>query len=116
MRLQLCTGAGVCTTGFLLRPATDDRSGFKEAPLSTSALTKRLQHHLDRLGMFAGESSHGVRRGTVIHDHQQLGQSAAAAGRRLLHNMPGGPQTLVYLDTSRETQRSTRKRQREDCM
>ena len=108
--LQVCQHAGAPTSGFLLRPTEKSGTSFKEDPLTTSAFNKRLQHHLQRLGLLEGESSHGLRRGTVIHDHQLRGLSAADAGMRLQHAQPGGPQTLRYLDTSRETQRPRRLR------
>ena len=80
--------------------------------MSTSSYNKRVQQHLEKMGQLAGESSHGLRRGTVIHDHQQ-GASLTSVGLRLQHRKPGGPQTLQYLDTSRETERPCRKRQRQ---
>lgn len=95
---------GVPIDGYLLRPLSDDGSHFKEEPLSTDNINKRLQLHLRRLGLYEnGVSTHGLRRGTVIHDHQDLGKSAQECGQRLQHTRPGGPQTLQYLDTSRET-------------
>ena len=108
--LQNCQSAGFPTNGYLLRPQTTNRKGFKDSAFTTSALNKRLQHHLQQMGELAGESSHGLRRGTVIHDHQQQGASLASIGLRLQHVQPGGPQTMQYLDTSRETERPCRKR------
>lgn len=58
------------TDGFLMCPLASDLCSFKTEPLSTSAVNKRLQHHLLRLGLFQGESTHGLRRGTVIHDRE----------------------------------------------
>lgn len=75
-------------------------------------MNKRLQEHLQRAGLFEGQSTHSLRRGTVQHDHHQLGHSAAAVGSRLQHAQPGGPQTLQYLDTSRETGAPPRQRRR----
>ena len=103
--LQVCRWASVPLDGYLLRPMARANASFKEEPFSTDSINKRLQHHLQRLGLFGGESSHGFRRGTVLHDHQQLGRSAEDVGRRLLHVNPGGPQTQQYLDTSMETGR-----------
>ena len=105
--------AGIAVTGYLLRPLTCRLDTFKDSPLSTTALNKRLQHHLTRLGLFEGESSHGLRRGTVIHAYQEQGLSAYDVGMRLQHAQPGGPQTLQYLDTSRETERPSRKRRQQ---
>ncbi|KAL4437099.1 hypothetical protein ABPG75_004238 [Micractinium tetrahymenae] len=108
--IQACPTCHLSTSGYLLHAQTPDGQGFKQEPWSTSSLNKRLQHHLHRLGLFAGESSHGLRRGTAIHDHQQLGSTPAAIGDRLLHADPGGVQTKRYLDTSRETERPVRQR------
>lgn len=109
---QVYLWVGLPTTGYLLRPLNDDRIGFKPEPLCTSTLNRQLQHHLRRLGLFQGESTHGLRRGTAIHDHQHQGRSPAEVGLRLQHVNPGGPQTLQYLDTSRETGGPPRQRRR----
>lgn len=100
---QVCTWAGVPTDGYLLRPLSKSGAAFLSSPLATDEICKRLQHHLRRLGLYEGETTHSLRRGTVIHDHQELGKTAAECGARLQHKQPGGPQTLQYLDTSRET-------------
>ena len=104
--------AGLPTSGHLLSPLQDNKCSFKAEPLSTSAFNRRLQHHLQSLGLFQGESTHGLRRGTVIHDHEQ-GATATEAGARLQHTQPGGRQTQQYLDTSRETGGPARKRRRQ---
>ncbi|KAL4439968.1 hypothetical protein ABPG75_002969 [Micractinium tetrahymenae] len=112
MLLQVHQWVGLPTNSYLVRPLADDHLSFKAGPLSTSAFNKQLQHHLRRLGLFQGESTHGLRRGTVIHDHQQLGRTPAEAGLRLQHANPGGPQTLQYLDTSRESGGPPKQRRR----
>jgi hypothetical protein len=98
--------------GYLLRPLSKNERSFQQQALSTDSINKRLQQHLQRLGLHEGESSHGLRRGTGIHDHQVRGLSAVAVGMRLQHVQPGGPQTLQYLDTSRETGGPPRQRRR----
>ncbi|KAL4448041.1 hypothetical protein ABPG75_005260 [Micractinium tetrahymenae] len=112
MLLQVHQWVGLPTNSYLVRPLADDHLSFKAGPLSTSAFNKQLQHHLRRLGLFQGESTHGLRRGTVIHDHQQLGRTPAEAGLRLQRANPGGPQTLQYLDTSRESGGPPKQRRR----
>ncbi len=101
--LQMCLWASVPISGHLLRPLAAEGASFRETPLDSDAINKRLQHHLSRLGLFEGESTHGVRRGTLIHDYQELGKSAVDVGHRLQHAQPGGPQSMQYVDTSRET-------------
>ncbi len=97
---------------YLLSPLVKNGSRFQDAPLSTDSINKQLQQHMRRLGLFDGESSHGLRRGTVIHDHQVLDKTPFECGMRLQHVAPGGPQTLQYLDTSRETGAPARQRMR----
>ena len=111
LHAQVSLWAQAPIDGFLLKPLADNSQAFKEAAFSTDSINKRLQHHLRRLGLFNGESSHGLRRGTIQHDSEG-GASAEAVGRRLLHVLPGGPQTLQYLDTSRETGWNKRQRRR----
>ena len=51
---------------WLFRPATGPScDGFSEVPLETGALTKRLQRHLKKMGVFEGETIYSVRRGTT---------------------------------------------------
>lgn len=110
--MQVFLWVGLPTDSFLLCPLSENRQNFKPEPLSTTAFNKQLQHHLRRLGLFDGQSTHGLRRGTVIHDHQQGGSSPVDAGVRLQHSSPGGLQTQYYLDTSRETGGPPRQRRR----
>ena len=110
--MQVYLWAGLPLDTYLLRPLLEDHSGFKSYALSTDAINKQLQVHLRRLGLYQGETTHSLRRGTVIHDYQHLGLSAESAGRRLQHVRPGGPQTMQYLDTSRETGGPPRQRRR----
>ena len=94
-----------------MRPLAADNQSFKEVTFSTDSINKRLQNHLQRLRLFNGESSHGLRRSTVQHDSEQ-GATVEAVGRRLLHVKPGGPQAMQYLDTSRQTGWNKRQRRR----
>lgn len=84
-------------------PSSKDGLSFVDAPLSKGYPSKVLQKHLKACGLFEGESGHGMRRGTVIHDSMMGKLSLAEIGQRLQHKKPGGPQTQQYLDTSRET-------------
>lgn len=110
--LQVYQWVGVSVEPCLLRPLNQNGSSFKDEPLSSDDILKRLQHHLRRLGLAAGETTHSLRRGTVILDYQVLGKSAAECGARLQHMNPGGPQTLQYLETSREAGGPPRQRRR----
>ena len=97
----------------LVRASTPDKTGFKATPLTD--FNHRLRSLLSTFTTLQGETTHSLRRGPAQHAHVQLGQSAADVGARLQHREPGGPQTRVYLDASREggrTQRDRSKRAR----
>ena len=110
--MQVFLWVGLSTSGFLLRPFQPDKRSFKDQPLGTDAYLKQLQHHLRQTGLFSGETTHSLRRGTVIHDYQEVGKTPGEVGRRLQHVTPGGPQTMQYLDTSREVGCPPRQRRR----
>ncbi|KXZ45432.1 hypothetical protein GPECTOR_54g172 [Gonium pectorale] len=63
---------GCAVRSWLFRPLTSDRRGFKEEPLSSSALGARIRRHLRDADLYAGETSHSFRRGAL--------QAAAAEG------------------------------------
>ena len=105
---QAYAKAGVSPTPFLVRASTADKTGFKATPLTE--FNHRLRALLAEFSTPEGETTHSLRRGPAQHAHAQLGQSAAAVGARLQHREPGGPQTQVYLDASRETGRPQRDR------
>jgi hypothetical protein len=51
--------------GYLFRPVNKARIGFMDAPLSSAALRKRVQHHLQDAGLYDGETLHSFRRSAV---------------------------------------------------
>jgi hypothetical protein len=53
--------------GFLFRPLTTNRKGFKDKPLKSGTLKKRVQVHMTKADLFEGESLHNFRRPAVQH-------------------------------------------------
>jgi len=92
---------------FLFRPTTADHMGFKDAAASSGALNQRFKQHLQRCGLYAGETLHGVRRGTMQAAHQ-AGASVDTVGATALQVTSAV--TRMYLDTSRETGGPQRRR------
>ena len=73
---------GADTSGFILRPLNADLVSFKSSALGSDVLNRQLQDALRRLGLWAGHTTHGVKRGKLqaeLHD----GATAAeiSAGR-----------------------------------
>ena len=63
--LQMRFSAGQITSPYLFSPLTASQGAFSNAPLSSSALGKRLKKHLHDAELYAGESNHGFRRGQI---------------------------------------------------
>ena len=63
---------GVSEQTCFFSPLTSDRRAFKDSGSSASDIGKRMRHHLEQAGLYAGESNHGFRRGSM--------QALAAAG------------------------------------
>jgi integrase len=53
--------------GFQFRPLTSNRRGFRDEPLKSGALKKRVQQHLEKANLFEGETLHSFRRSAVQH-------------------------------------------------
>jgi hypothetical protein len=53
--------------GFLFRPLTTNRRGFRDEPLKSGALKKRVQQHLEKANLFEGETLHSFWRFAVQH-------------------------------------------------
>jgi integrase len=51
--------------GFLFRPLTTNRRGFRDEPLKSGALKKRVQQHLEKANLFEGKTLHSFRRCAV---------------------------------------------------
>jgi hypothetical protein len=92
---------GLALEPFLLRPVNTNGIGFKDTCMSSSSLNKRFQKLLSEVGLWEGETLHGVRRGSMQHDAAG-GATIEQIGRRALHAPPFST-TALYLDTSRET-------------
>ncbi|GAQ93491.1 putative DNA breaking-rejoining enzymes [Klebsormidium nitens] len=52
---------------FLFRPLNKQRNGFGTTALSAGAMNRRVQRHLQRAGLFEGETLHSFRRSAVQH-------------------------------------------------
>jgi hypothetical protein len=77
--LQCAHLDGHAVKGYLFRPLLATQRGFKETPWATTCFIHRIQGHLQHLGMFAGETSHSIRRGTLQHTAHVHGVAAAQA-------------------------------------
>lgn len=105
-RLQLdCARAGISDSEFLLRPEREDHRDFKDKAMDSAGLNKRYQKLMEKHELRAGETLHGIRRGTMQHA-RDTGSTPAEVGARALQVTPAV--TLQYLDTSRETNGSQR--------
>lgn len=52
---------------FLFRPLNRRRNGFENAGLTAGAMNRRVQKHLQKAGMYEGETLHSFRRSAVQH-------------------------------------------------
>ena len=102
-----CLRAGISVSNFLFRPETTNHQNFKDEALSSCCLNRRLQFYLQQLGLFNGETLHGIRRGSMQAEVAK-GNSEAAVGAKALQVTPAV--TTQYLDTSRETHGPARKK------
>lgn len=50
---------------YLFRPLNKSRTGFKDEPLKSGALKKRVQQHLTKANLYEGETLHSFRRSAV---------------------------------------------------
>lgn len=95
-----CQRGKIAESDYLLRPKAEHHCDFKLGPMESSAMNKRYQALLQEHGLFAGETLHGIRRGTMQHA-VATGSTPAEVGARALQVTPAV--TQMYLDTSRET-------------
>ena len=63
--LAYCQERGYPVTNYLFRPMGYDRMSLKEAPMSSSSLNQTFKAQLMALGIYNGETPHGLRRGTL---------------------------------------------------
>jgi len=92
-------------SAFLFSPLTPDRRQFKDSCMSASDIGKRMRHHLEQAALYAGESSHGFRRGQM-QALAAAGMPSADIGKKVQINTA----TTVekYLDVSRHLPRLER--------
>ena len=53
--------------GYLFRPANRQRNGFEMCALSSGAMNRRIQRHMQQAGLHEGETLHSFRRSAVQH-------------------------------------------------
>ena len=53
---------------FLFSPFSKSHLAFKHEAMTSSAIGKRIKHHLECATLYAGESNHGFRRGHIQAD------------------------------------------------
>ena len=85
---------------FLFSPLRRDGSALEGSKgLSAAALTQRLVGHLQRRGMYEGESAYSLKRGGMQHAFYVGGQTLAAVGEAADIDTPAVVQ--LYLDPKR---------------
>ena len=76
------TAAGAAANGFLLRPLNSNLISFKDCALDAAVLSRQLQEVLKRLGLWAGHTAHGLKRGKLQTELQEgASLSDVSAGR-----------------------------------
>jgi hypothetical protein len=68
--------------GFLFRPLTRDRKGFRQEAIAAGALRLRIQAVLKRAGVFEGETLHSFQRSAAQHAVEIKGFTIEEAMRR----------------------------------
>ena len=56
---------GASDSGFVLRPLNPDLVSFKSGPMGSDVLNRQLQETLRKLGLWAGHTAHGLKRGRL---------------------------------------------------
>ena len=101
--MAYCKEQGYPITHYLFRPLGPDRLSFKEAPTSSSSLNQTFKTQLKALGIYNGETPHGLRRGTLQATASSPGGVLAAA----LQGQIKTPSVLKrYLDPHRHEGRA----------
>ena len=95
-----CAAAGIAESSYIVRPETSNHWDLKNQGLSSSAMNKRMQSLLMKYDEYAGETVHGIRRGSM-QDEVGKGKSVEEVGAKALQVTRAV--TVAYLDTSRET-------------
>jgi integrase len=68
--------------GFLFRPLTRDRKGFRQEAIAAGALRLRIQSVLKKAGLFEGETLHSFRRSAAQHAVEVRGFTVEEAMKR----------------------------------
>lgn len=85
---------------FMFSPLRPDGRGLQtNKGLSSSAMGNRLVQHLQRLGLYAGESLYSIKRGSMQHAYHVEGRSLATIGEAADVETPQVVQ--LYLDPNR---------------
>jgi hypothetical protein len=85
---------------YLFSPLRCDGSALDgDKGLSAAALTQRLVGHLQRLGLYEGESAYSLKRGSMQHAFYVGGQTLAAVGEAADIDTPAV--VRLYLDPHR---------------
>jgi len=92
-------------SAFLFSPLTADRRQFKDSCMSASDIGKRMRHHLEQAALYAGESSHGFRKGQM-QALSAAGIPSADIGKKAQINTVATVEK--YLDPSRHLPRLER--------
>jgi len=86
-------------------PLTVDRKAFKDSGISASDIGKRMRHHLEQADLYAGESNHGFRRGSM-QALAAAGMASTDIGKKVQINT--AVTVAKYLDPSRHLPRLER--------
>ena len=89
---------GSAISDYLFRPLRPDRHGFREAPLSGSALGARIRMHLMMASVYEGETNHSFRRGSLQH---AAGQGASLDTLHAQSQIRSADVLRRYLDETR---------------
>ena len=98
-------GPDATSSTSLFSPLTADRRAFKDSGISASDIGKRMNHHLKQAGLYAGESNHGFRRGSM-QALAAAGMGVADIGKKVQINTSAT--VAKYLDPSRHLPRLER--------
>ena len=85
----------------LFSPHTADRRQFRDSCLSASDIGKRMTHHLEQAALYAGESSHGFRRGQM-QALSAAGMAPADIGKKVQIKTAATVETLISPGTSHD--------------
>lgn len=106
---QAMAANGTPVEHWLFMPCAGSRSGkFKKEAYNSGALCRRLVLHLQREGIWVGQTLHGIRRGSAQEVHNGgAGESLEAIARKRLW---ANPETVAtYVHSTRHLERVVRR-------